>query len=1744
MLKKLLFLNIALMCCQLVTVQAQSISPKVISSAGSTATGGSSIINYNIGEPVIGTLTGGSYQITQGFEQPGGVNSTLLTGIISYWKLDDTTGTVAVDATGAYNGTNTADSLKVTGKIKTAYGFNGTASKIDMANTTSSLLSLTTSGTISAWVLVPVIHAGDLNSYYSGAIVSKGDFSNDQNGYSLIYSSYENVFTGELASATGHTSFNFNGPTIAANTWYHLVVTWSGGTITTYMNAGTPLTYIGAVTPASSVYPFAIGYQASHNNYYWRGRIDEVGIWNRALTAKEDSLLYAAGYGNQYPFDGSGNVLPTANAGANQTLSPNTTSTTLNGSGTGTAITYAWTKTSGGSATITTPSAASTTITGLTAGAYSFQLAVTDNLGNTASSIVNVTVNPVPTANAGSNQSLAPGTTSTTLNGSGTGSGLTYAWTQTAGAGASITSPTAASTGITGLTTGTYTFLLTVTDNSTPTHFTATSSVNVTVNALPTANAGTNQTLVQGTTSTTLVGTGTGAGITYAWTQTAGPGTATITAPTAASTTVTALTTGTYTFLLTVSDNATPTHNTATSSVNVTILSAGGSSLLTGLISYWNLDETSGTIAFDNAGGGNNGTNTADTTGVTGKINTAYGFNGTTSKIDVTNSNTNLNLAATGSISAWVLVPVIHSGDLNSYYSGGIVSKGDFSNDLNGYTLTYSSYANAFTGELASATGHTSFNFNGPTIAANTWYHLVVTWSGGTITTYMNAGTPLTYTGAVTPASSVYPFAIGYQASHNNLYWRGRIDEVGIWNRALTSGEVSTLYNSNSGYGYPFNGYLPPTANAGTNQSLQGGTTSTTLNGSGTGSGITYAWTQTAGPGGATITTPTSASTSVTGLAAGTYTFLLTVTDNHTPTPNTATSSVNVTVSALPTANAGSNQTFVPGTTSTTLYGSGTGTGITYAWTQTAGPGTATITAPAAASTTVTALTTGTYTFLLTVSDNATPTPNTATSSVNVTIQSTGGSSLITGLISYWNLDEPSGNIAFDNAGGGNNGTNTADTLGVTGKINTAYGFNGTTSKIDVTNSNTNLNLAATGSISAWVLIPVIHAGDLNSYYSGAIVSKGDFSNDLNGYTLTYSSYANAFTGELASATGHTGFNFNGPTIVANTWYHLVVTWTGGTITTYMNAGTPTTYTGAVTPASSVYPFAIGYQASHNNLYWRGRIDEVGIWNRALTSGEVSTLYNSNSGYGYPFNGYLPPTANAGTNQSLQGGTTSATLNGSGTGSGITYAWTQTAGPGGATITTPTSASTSVTGLAAGTYTFLLTVTDNHTPTPNTATSSVNVTVSALPTANAGSNQTFVPGTTSTTLYGSGTGTGITYAWTQTAGPGTATITAPAAASTTVTALTTGTYTFLLTVSDNATPTPNTATSSVNVTIQSTGGSSLITGLISYWNLDEPSGNIAFDNAGGGNNGTNTADTVGVTGKLNTAYGFNGTTSKIDVTNSNTNLNLAGSGSISAWVLIPVIHAGDLNSYYSGAIVSKGDFSNDLNGYSLIYSSYENVFTGELASATGHTSFNFNGPTIAANTWYHLVVTWSGGTITTYMNDGTPLTFGSAVTPASSVYPFAIGYQASHNNYYWRGRIDEVGIWNRALTKPGVDSLYNSGLGYPYPFAPQGGLPVGITSAPTQPLVTNDANTSVTAYPNPYSTEIHFNMKTQVSGKASLVLYDLLGRKVATVFEGDLAAGFDKTVSYQPNIGKRQPLIYIFTIGDKVIQGKLIPGEY
>ena len=188
------------------------------------------------------------------------------------------------------------------------------------------------------------------------------------------------------------------------------------------------------------------------------------------------------------------NQPPTANAGANQTITLPQNSVTLSGSGAdsdGTITSYRWSQLSGPSQTnIVSHSSPTTAVNALIQGSYVFTLKVTDEKGASATSnvtiIVNAAPNRLPFAKAGADQTITPPQNSVILMGSGSdpdGTIKSYQWHQVAGPSkANFMLATAAITSVNNLVEGDYVFQLMVTDND---GATALSNVNVSVKPNP-----------------------------------------------------------------------------------------------------------------------------------------------------------------------------------------------------------------------------------------------------------------------------------------------------------------------------------------------------------------------------------------------------------------------------------------------------------------------------------------------------------------------------------------------------------------------------------------------------------------------------------------------------------------------------------------------------------------------------------------------------------------------------------------------------------------------------------------------------------------------------------------------------------------------------------------------------------------------------------------------------------------------------------------------------------------------------------------------------------------------------------------------------------------------------------------------------------------------------------------------------------------------------------------------------------
>jgi len=208
-------------------------------------------------------------------------------------------------------------------------------------------------------------------------------------------------------------------------------------------------------------------------------------------------------------------------------------------------------------------------------------------------------------------------------------------------------------------------------------------------------------------------------------------------------------------------------------------------SLLTNLVSYWKLDGNS-----NDSHGSSNGTDTAITySNANGIINNGAGFNGTSSKIEVGA----ITFGTTGTISFWIYGHATSEGDfyLDSTGSRLYLWNGGGAGILTGL---YMNFGAADTGWVAM----------GLTPAA--WNYVTITWDGTNARFYKNAG-------LIGSAIAFAPTAITTTISkfstrlNDTAFNEAPLDEIGFWSRALTAGEITSLYNSGAGFAYPFSSF-------------------------------------------------------------------------------------------------------------------------------------------------------------------------------------------------------------------------------------------------------------------------------------------------------------------------------------------------------------------------------------------------------------------------------------------------------------------------------------------------------------------------------------------------------------------------------------------------------------------------------------------------------------------------------------------------------------------------------------------------------------------------------------------------------------------------------------------------------------------------------------------------------------------------------------------------------------------------
>jgi uncharacterized protein (TIGR02145 family) len=696
--------------------------------------------------------------------------------------------------------------------------------------------------------------------------------------------------------------------------------------------------------------------------------------------------------------------------------------------------------------------------------------------------------------------------------------------------------------------------------------------------------------------------------------------------------------------------NGTSTTLTASVANAGTSCAAPGMSgtLTNGLVGYWPFCGN----ANDLSGNANHGTvhGATLTTDRFGTANSAYSFDGIQSNIVVLNpvnlpiGNSSRTFACWFNYNTSIQPPIYN--DWNS-----LICYGNFGANCNANYLLLN---NNQTIGYAGCSGLTTSSAN----ILNSWHQVSSTYSNGEVKIYLD-GQLLSQTNNNSHSTSLTDLYFGLfnnQLNSSQKYnLNGKLDDIGIWNRALTQQEITQLYQQGQ---------------------------------------ATYLWSNGA-------TTP-----SITVSPTQTTTYTCTVTMNGAIT----TQSQTITVNPIPTVNAGQDQTVFAGT-QVTLSGSGANS---YAWNNGVTNNT-----PFTATTTTTYTVTGTtngcagtdqvlVTVLpapnLTLNTNDTICNGTSTT-LTASVANAGTScaapglsgTLTNGLVGYW----PFCGNANDLSGNANHGSFTGlscigcspvtapptPTFDRFNTSNSSYQFSNSFDLINIPNSNS-LQLTNEFTISIWANPNTGSYGSGPSYLTllqkwGGTGSGASYMAALNpsGNPILYTNNGVATSSIVA----------NNP-ISLNNWTLITFTFENGLAKIFLNGILNTSSANLVVPAIQNSSIEIARNlnqfANFSGDAFAGILDDIGLWNRALTQQEITQLYQQGQ---------------------------------------ATYLWSNGA-------TTP-----SITVSPTQTTTYTCTVTMNGVST----TQSQTITVNALPTVTATANQTVCAGA-SVTLNGSGASS---YSW-------------------------------------------------------------------------------------------------------------------------------------------------------------------------------------------------------------------------------------------------------------------------------------------------------------------------------------------------------------------------------------------------------------
>jgi len=204
----------------------------------------------------------------------------------------------------------------------------------------------------------------------------------------------------------------------------------------------------------------------------------------------------------------------------------------------------------------------------------------------------------------------------------------------------------------------------------------------------------------------------------------------------------------------------------------------------------------------------------------------------------------------------------------------------------------------------------------------------------------------------------------------------------------------------------------------------------------------------------------------------------------------------------------------------------------------------------------------------------------------------------------------------------------------------------------------------------------------------------------------------------------------------------------------------------------------------------------------------------------------------------------------------------------------------------------------------------------------------------------------------------------------------------------------------------------IMNGLVAWWKFDETNGTVAYDSSGNGNDGNLSGGLTWTTGKIGGALSFDGVNDLVRV-----NGNWPSSNSpraISVWFFTNNTHRGNIFTFGDGARINTR--------FSVLTNYGENGnlhFCGQ-GNDVGLGSMTFN-------QWRHLCVTYSSNLINAFVDNQLFASVSKNLNTDGSM-PLIVGSNSlTRDDEFFSGKLDDLRVYDRALSAAEVQALYNMG---------------------------------------------------------------------------------------------------------------------